>query len=263
MSDSEIDGVLVEPKGSALVITMSNPGRRNAFYPEMRNRMSQVISDAASDSSVRAIILTGEGEHFCSGADLKRVAGADNSALAVRERLKAVHRLLNLIVAGAKPTIAAVEGDAFGAGFSMAVAADVVVAGGGARFGASFVKIGLLPDMGLLRTLPQRIGLARAKRIMMTGRPVEAVEALAIGMVDELAPRGGSLARALEIAEELAQAAPLPLSAIKAALAQGISSLDDVAQLEMNIVPSLADSEDHKAAREAFLNKGSAVFVGR
>ncbi|MDB5422403.1 MAG: putative enoyl-CoA hydratase [Brevundimonas sp.] len=263
MSDASIDGVRVEARGPALIIILSNPGRRNAFYPEMRNRMSQVISDAASDPSVRAIILTGEDGHFCSGADLKRVDGADNSALAVRERLKAVHRLLDLIVAGAKPTIAAVEGDAFGAGFSMAVACDVVVAAEGARFGASFVRIGLLPDMGLLRTLPLRIGLPKAKRIMMTGRPVEADEAFAIGMVDELTPRGEALARAVEVADELARVAPLPLAAIKAALAQGVTSLGDVAQLEMNVVPHLADSEDHRAARAAFLNKSTATFVGR
>lgn len=262
MAETPLDGLILETRGAALVLTMTNPGRRNAFYPAMRNRIAEAMTAAAGDPAVRAIILTGADGHFCSGADLRRVSDADNSPLAVRERLKAVHRLLELIVGGAKPTIAAVEGDAFGAGMSMAAAADVVVAADGARFGASFTRIGLLPDMGLLRTLPQRTGLAMAKRLMMTGRPVLADEAVRIGLADELTPVGGALERALAIAEDYVDVAPLPVAAIKAALAKGVPSLDDVAQFEMTLVPYLAGTQDHLSARAAFFNKQKVTFSG-
>lgn len=258
-----IDGLVVQRRGSALVLTMTNPGRRNAFYPEMRGRIAEAIAAAASDPAVRAIILTGAEGHFCSGADLRRVSDADNGPLAVRERLKSVHRLLELIIGGAKPTIAAVEGDAFGAGMSMAVAADVVVVARGARFGASFAKIGLLPDMGLLYTLPLRVGLARARRLMMTARTIDAEEAVAIGLGDELTAEGAALDRALEVAAEFEASAPLSLAAIKAAMAQGLTGLDDVTRFELNTVPGLANTEDHLAARKAFLAKETVVFVGR
>lgn len=262
MTDA-IDGLVIQRRGPALVLTMTNPGRKNAFYPEMRSRIAEAIAGAASDPAVRAVVLTGAEGHFCSGADLRRVSDADNGPLAVRERLKSVHRLLELIVGGAKPTIAAVEGDAFGAGMSMAAAADVVIAARGARFGASFAKIGLLPDMGLLYTLPLRVGLPKARRLMMTARTIAAEEAAAIGLVDELTVEGGALERALAVAAEFEASAPLSLAAIKAAMAQGLAGIDDVARFELNTVPGLANTEDHLAARKAFLEKSQAVFVGR
>lgn len=261
--NEELDGLRLERRGPALVLTLCNRGRRNAFYPEMRQRMAEAMSGAASDADVRVIILTGEGEHFCSGADLKRVADADNAPLAVRERLKAMHRLLALIVGGAKPVIAAVEGDAFGAGLSMACAADVVVAARGARFGAAFAKIGLLPDMGLLKTLPQRIGLARARRMMMTAETVDAETAVALGLADELVPIGRALDRALEIADEMVGSAPLTLAAIKAALASDLGALDAIMRLELDVVPALVASQDHRDARDAFLAKRAVTFLGR
>src|SRR5579872_5439120 len=120
------DGVQLDQEGCALVITMSNPGRRNAFYPEMRNRMLDVMRGAAADNSVRAIVLTGADGHFCSGADLTRAVAlrdqqpARRGPLAARESLQDVQRLLRVIVAGGRPVIAAVEGDAFGGGMAMA-----------------------------------------------------------------------------------------------------------------------------------------------
>lgn len=257
------DGLKAEVADGVAVLTMSNPGRRNAFYAEMRNRMRQQLQAYASDSSVRVIILTGDDGHFCSGADLKRVAeGASPTVLQIRERMKDVMALLGAIMAGSKPIIAAVEGDAFGAGMSMAVACDVVVAARNARFGASFAKLSLLPDMGLLYTLPQRVGLPKAKRLLMTAAPVSGETAVDIGMADELAEPGQALARAHEIANELKASAPLSMAMIKSAYAKGISSLDAAAQLEFDLVPLLASSQDHKAALQGFLEKKPVSFIG-
>jgi len=156
--------------------------------------------------------------------------------------------------------IAAVEGDAFGAGLSLAVAADFVVCGRGARLGATFAKIGLLPDMGLLHTLPARVGPARARRLMLTGAVIDAEAAASIGMIDELSSQGEALARSLQIAQDLAASAPLAQAMIKSTMA---GDLDQLLARELDIVPLLASSEDHKAAVAAFFNKSQTTFRGR
>lgn len=257
------DGVLEDRRNGSLVIAMTNSGRRNAFHPDMRRRMCDLLIEASRDPSVRVVILTGADGHFCAGADLKRVADADASREALQGRLASMHELLHLIVTGPKPVVAAVEGDAFGAGLSMAVAADVLVASRSARFGASFAKIGLLPDMGLLHTLPLRIGLPTARRLLMTARTVDAQEALTIGLVDELTDPGNALTRALAYAEEIQKAAPLSLAAIKTAFADTPISLEAAMALELDVVPTLMGSEDYRIARDAFLNKTTVRFQGR
>jgi enoyl-CoA hydratase/carnithine racemase len=260
-----VDGLAVETQDGVAVMTMSNPGRRNAFYPEMRLRMRERLEAYASDPAVRVVILTGDEGHFCTGADLKRVAaktGPAPTVLSERERMRAFNGLLTAIVAGGKPVIAAVEGDAIGAGMSMAAACDVVVAARTARFGASFAKLGLFPDMGLIYTLPLRVGQSAARRLMMTAAMVSGEQAAAIGLADELTEPGGALARAREIAETLKQSAPLSLATIKAVLARGVASLDEAIQLEMDFVPLLAASEDHKAALAGFLEKKPVSFAG-
>jgi enoyl-CoA hydratase/carnithine racemase len=262
---SFVDGLAVETQDGVAVMTMSNPGRRNAFYPEMRERMRGQLVDYAVDPAVRVVILTGDGGHFCTGADLKRVAakaGPEPTILSERERMRTFNTLLTAIAAGGKPVIAAVEGDAIGAGMSMAAACDVVVAARNARFGASFAKLGLFPDMGLIYTLPLRVGHARAKRLMMSAAMVSGEEAAAIGLADELAEPGQALAGARAVAATLVQAAPLSLATIKAVLSRGVASLDEAIQLEMDFVPLLAASQDHKAALAGFLEKKPVRFAG-
>jgi enoyl-CoA hydratase/carnithine racemase len=255
------DGVHAEIRGSSGVITLSNPGRRNAFYPEMRQCVIETIEDFNANAAVRTIVITGADGHFCAGADLKRVAQrTDFGPLQVRSNFSTTHKLLQLIVGGDKPVIAAVEGDAFGAGFSMAVACDVVIASETARFGASFAKIGLLPDMGLLYTLPQRMGMPAAKRLMMLAETVDGRKAAEAGIADEAVAPGKAMDRALEWADKFADSAPMSLAFIKSAFAQGIGTLQDAMEAELNIVPLLATSDDHKAALAAFAEKRPFSF---
>lgn len=260
MSDT---GVIWERRGSCLILSMTNPGRRNALHPEMGAALCEGIEAGSEDPEVRAIILTGRDGHFCSGADLTRAAPDPDDREGVRIRMQAAQRLITLIASAPKPVIAAVEGDAFGGGLSIAAACDVIVAAEGARFGAAFVRIGLIPDLGLLHTLPRRIGEARARRLLLTGRPVLCAEAVEVGLADEPAPRGGGLARALEIAAEFDGSAPLSVAAIKTALSRGLASLEAATDFELEVIPALAASEDHAAARSAFLAKTPVRFKGR
>lgn len=254
----------VEIEGGTAFVTMANPGKRNAFTPESRRALTQLLLDLAPRPEIRAIVLHGEGEHFCAGADISRMPKTFDKVpvLHWRENMKDVHRLLKAITGSPKPIIAAVEGDAFGAGMSIAVACDIVIAGETARFGAAFTKIGLLPDMGLLYTLPQRVGLARAKQIMLLSSPTAAPRALEIGMVDELVAPGAALQAAKAAADRIAPLAPLAITMIKSAYARGIHSIEDATALEVDIVPFLQNTADYAEGVTAFREKRAANFTG-
>lgn len=255
--------IIQDQHGLCRVLTISNPGRKNAFHPDMRDELNAALDLGFADPGVRSFILTGANGDFCSGADLARLAAADPSAAAVEERLQSMHGLVRRITGGPKPIIAAVEGVAAGAGLSLAIAADIVIAGRGARFIAAFARVGLFPDMGVLHTLPSRVGLSLARRILMEGREISAGEAVAIGLADGLAGAEGALGAALEAAAGFDHSAPLTLSAVKSALADGYSGINVVLDMERREVPRLSASFDHRAARAAFLSKTTVEFQGR
>jgi enoyl-CoA hydratase/carnithine racemase len=260
---SAIDGVGVELRGAVAILTMTNPGRRNAFYSEMRRRISTLLAEYAVNPDIRAVVLTGADGHFCAGADLNR--GTTQRALTpleVRETMRDVHALLRLMVSGAKPLIAAVEGDAFGAGMSMATACDVVVVAKNARFGAAFTKVGVMPDMGLLYTLPQRVGLPKARQLMMLSEPVGGEAALEIGLADEMTEPGEALERAIAIADRYSGLAPLAVAMTKIALATGVTSIEDAIRLELDLQPMLGSSADCREGFAAFREKRKPVFRG-
>jgi len=262
---SFIDGLKLEKQGCALVMTMSNPGRRNAFYAEMRARMINAMRESAADNDIRAIILTGADGHFCVGADLQRStanANAPKTPMTVRENMKQVHNLLRGITQGSKPFIAAVEGDAFGAGLSMTAASDRVFVSKTARFGAAFSKIGIIPDTGLLYTLPQRVGMACAKDLMFIGEPFSGEKAFQIGLADELVEPGKALEAALAYAQKFADLAPTAIGLTKAALANGITSIDDVMRVELDYLATVVMSADASEGILAFKEKRKPKFTG-
>jgi 2-(1,2-epoxy-1,2-dihydrophenyl)acetyl-CoA isomerase len=262
---SVTDGIQLEQTGSVAIVTMNNPERRNAFFPEMRRKLTATLNELGSDTAVRAIVLTGAGSHFCAGADVSRMRreGASPGALQARENIKEVGQLLRAIAAGSKPVIAAVEGDAVGAGFSMACASDFVVAARNCRFGAAFARLGILPDMGMLYTLPRRVGLAKARQLMMLATMVNGVEATELGIVDQLTGAGEALMHARKLAEQFQDVAPAPVALIKAALADGVNSIEEVLRIERDLQPLLSSTEDAKEGISAFKEKRKPSFMGR
>lgn len=258
------EGVKVERQGTVAIVTMSNPERRNAFYPEMRRQLTATLNALGADTELRAVVLTGDGAHFCAGADTSRMRQAGTpTPIQVRENMKDVAQLLRAIAGGGKPIIAAVEGDAFGAGFAMALACDVVVAARNARFGSVFTKVGLLPDMGMLYTLQQRVGPVKARQLMMLGTPVDGAEAARIGISDELAEPGQALAAALAFAARFDEPAPVVVSLIKGALATGVNSIEDAIRLEYDLQPMLASTQDRIEGMAALKEKRKPRFTGR
>ena len=261
---SEMNGlVLIERREATSIVTFNEPARMNPFSEAMRRQAADILAAEMADRAVRAIVLTGAGGQFSAGGDIRQMAAEERPDPArFKRRLELLHGLVRLVAGGPKPVVAAVEGVAFGAGLSLAAACDFVVAGEGARFGAAFGRIGLTADCGLLWSLPQRIGLGRAKDMMFTGRPVGAEEAVRIGLADRLVPAGTALVAALDKTAEYLDTAPLSIAAMKAGLAEAPCDLESALRLEGHQQPMLGMTADHTEGRHAFLQKRRPHFTG-
>lgn len=254
--------IIVEKHGAVTVLKLNYPEKRNALSMPLREQLSQALQDAIADPQCRAIVLTGEGNHFSSGGDISGFAGVNS--INGRTRMKKTHDLIvKLMVACEKPIIAAVEGHAAGAGMCVAANCDIVVASREAKFTCSFNKIGLLPDLGGLWSIPQRIGMGRAKLLMMTGRMISAQTAMEYGLVEEVCEPGQALETAIALGQEIAQTAPLTNGFVKAAMARGPMKFNELLDLETDMQGLLFGTEDFQEGRTAFLEKRKPVFQGR
>jgi 2-(1,2-epoxy-1,2-dihydrophenyl)acetyl-CoA isomerase len=255
------EGVLCTRRDGAVILTLHAPAFRNACSVDMRKALLSYLEEASADAECRFIVLTGAGGHFCSGGRLPADAVPDPER--TRRNVAVLQRIASILYRGPKPTVAAVEGLAFGAGLSFALACDHLVAGEGARFCASFARVGLMPDTGLAWTLPQRVGAARARNMLLTAREVHGPEALAIGLVDALVPAGEALTQALEAGARYGDVAPLAVAATKRVLGDGHASLEAVLAAEAVEQPQLTLSADYAEGRAAFREKRKPVFGGR
>ncbi len=246
-----------ERNGATAMLTLDYPERRNALAMPMRQRLVDALEAIEADRDLRAIVITGAGGTFSAGGDISGMNVTDLAA--GRERFRLTHRLVRLLVKGSKPVIAAVEGWCVGAGLSIAMCCDTVVAADDARFAAGFGKIGLVADLGLLHTLPARIGQGRARQVFLYGEQIDAARAEAIGMIDRVVAPGTALQVALARAALFHAAAPLPIAMTKQYLAAG---LDAALEWERDTQSMLFLTADHAEGRAAFLGKRSPIFGG-
>ncbi|ROM33951.1 enoyl-CoA hydratase [Pseudomonas poae] len=252
------DAVLLERRGSLAILMLNLPHKRNALAAELYLQLAEHLQALQDDPQCRAVILSGS-PNFCAGGELD---GLDVNPQNMRANMRQGHRVIRAVVTGRLPIIAAVQGAAFGAGLSLASACDFVVAEGNSQFGAVYGKVGVMPDWGVLWTLPQRVGMARCKRMVMFSQVLDGSQAHAIGLVDELAEPGKALEKAIEMASKLAAAAPGPLAATKALIARA-QNLDTLLDWEADSQAVLIASEDFAEGRDAFFAKRKAVFKGR
>jgi 2-(1,2-epoxy-1,2-dihydrophenyl)acetyl-CoA isomerase len=190
--------------GLVATVTLNRPEKLNALTLEMREALRDHFARIRFDDSIRAVIVTGTGGNFCSGADVTRMNQAQDIR-GDRQRLQAgSHAFIRTMHAMEKPIIAAVPGVAVGIGWSIALACDIVVAAEDARFGAVFRRIGLAPDGGMTWFLARRIGVPRAKELAFSGRIIGAEEAFRVGLVEHLVPAAELLAKAKDLAADLA-----------------------------------------------------------
>lgn len=244
-------------EGATAILTLDQPARRNALSVAMRRALLEAFERIEPERTIAAVVITGSAGNFCSGGDLSDMAVPDIAA--GRERFRLTHRLVRLILGGAKPVIAAVEGFAAGAGLSLAALCDTVIAGENACFVAGFGKVGLIADLGLLHTLPRRVGEGRARQILLYGERLAASEAFRIGLADQIVPPGTALAAALARARLLSEQAPLPIALTRAFLAAG---LDEALAHEREMQTMLFLSADHAEGKEAFLARRPPRFEG-
>jgi 2-(1,2-epoxy-1,2-dihydrophenyl)acetyl-CoA isomerase len=239
-----------ERQGGLLRLTLNVPGKRNALTDVLRAELREAIGSAQDDPSVSAIILCGAGGGFSSGGDISAMTSDPDVA---RRRMAILHDIARMLIAGRKPTVAAVAGPAFGAGFSLALCCDVVVADTSAKFCASFGRIGLPPDLALGWTLPARIAPAKARQLLLSGRVVEAREAGVLGIADEVVEPAYLMETAERWAKEMSANLPGPKGHLKALLA--LDALERVLAAEMESYVACLGSEEHRSAREAFLSR--------
>jgi 2-(1,2-epoxy-1,2-dihydrophenyl)acetyl-CoA isomerase len=242
-------------------LTLCRPAARNALDMTMRAELAQLLATLHDDTSARALILTGAGECFCAGGDLRAMREAHRPPHASRARVKAVHRWLRDLVNLEIPVIAAVDGAAYGAGFSLALAADFVLATPRARFCAVFGRIGLVPDLGMFHLLPRIVGLARAKELIYSARVLPASEAHALGIVYALHEPQALLPAARALAARFTHASREALGLSKNILNQS-HHLDQHAleDLECHAQALCMDTDYYREAVRRTLGKEGVAF---
>jgi enoyl-CoA hydratase/carnithine racemase len=253
------EALLVERIGNIAQITMNLPRTRNALTGPLYTGLAAELARLQDDAAVRAIVLGG-GRHFCTGGDL---GDLDVSPLEMRREMAHGHRIIRLLAGGPWPVVAAVEGNAYGAGFSLALACDFVVADEDTSFCAAFGRVGLAPDYGLMWSLPQRVGIGTAREILMLCEAIPGDRARQLGLVDRLVPRGTVLEEALKLAGRLALAPPGSMAATKAALARAPMQLDPMLAWEADTQALLVNSGDFAEGVQAFREKRSPRFTGK
>ena len=256
--------LVCETTGSgAAILRMNAPERLNAISNEMKEGLIESLTRCFLSDECPAIVITGSGGNFSAGGDIRSAWPApEELAQSLRHRLGRLHELIRLICCAPKPVIACVEGKAFGAGMSLAIACDAVVASPDAQFCAAFGRVGLIPDAGMLYTLPRRVGAARAQHLMLSARTIAGAEALEMGVADRLAPAVELSACALDEARRLSGIAPLAFAAIKSLGNTGPASLEQAFAEELRLQPLLAMTNDNNEARAAFAQRRNPVFRG-
>ncbi|MFN3618027.1 MAG: enoyl-CoA hydratase-related protein [Aquabacterium sp.] len=208
--------LLTQTHGKTLVMTLSGPGNRNALSPQVHAAGIEALNMAESNPDIGAVVITGAGEHFCSGGDLQRLRQQRAHDLAGQAAvLRSFHDWVLALRAFPKPVLAAVEGHASGAGVSLALACDAVCAASDAHFHLSHIRAGLSPDGGLSMHLVRALGRQRAWMAMALGDTHTAADWLAWGLVHSLSEPGQALSRALAVAEQLSAQAPGAIAAMK------------------------------------------------
>lgn len=247
--------------GGVAVITLNAPAKRNALIPEVRKGLLAALDELDADASCRAIVITGAGGYFCAGGDISNTGPL--TALDVRGRIKLQQRLIDKIVHHTKPIFAAVEGPAFGAGFALAAACDFVIADATASFCAAYGKIGVMADLGLFWSLPQRVNIGTFREIVMFCEVIPALQAKTMGIADHVAPEGRALDLARERAARLAVAATVSISFTKALLARGPLDLQTVFAAEIDGQAVLSTTDDARDGMRAFAERRPAQFKGQ
>jgi enoyl-CoA hydratase len=241
------------------VLTINRPERRNALNLDVKRRLADIVEELEADPAVCVVILTGAQGVFVAGTDIAEMAAMTPTEHSLRE----TDRMFTVLRRFPKTLIAAVEGYALGGGCELALACDMIVAGGKAKFGQPEIRVGIMPGAGGTQRLLRTVGRYRAMKLILTGEPVTADEALSMGMLSEVVPDGTALGRAVELAETILRMPPLAVLAIKEVMRLGQDvPLETALALERKTFQLLFDTGDQKEGMRAFLEKRNALYSG-
>lgn len=218
--ENAVDAVVIERRGAVAVIRLNQPETMNAISPEVKAGLGAGVPALVDDPAVRCIVITGTGNAFCAGGDLRNMK--DRRAPQVMERMQQTYAWVERLVNGRTPVVAAVNGAAAGAGFSLAMLCDLVLVSDTASFRAGFPNIGAAPDLGLAYTLPRVIGVQRARELLLTNRRVTADEAVALGIALRAVPAASLMDEAMALATTIATGPSLSLGLTKMLLNEAL-----------------------------------------
>ncbi len=257
----ETELVLAEMRGNVALVTLNRPDKRNAINDALRGDLMHVIDWAERDPAVRALVLTANGKGFCAGGDISGMRerlSAPQGRVAMNgwSRQRRTHHLITMLHGMSKPTVAAVNGAAAGLGCDLALCCDFVIGSRDATFVMSYVLRGLIPDGGGMYFLPRRVGLARAKQLIFTGRMLTADEALDINMIEQVAEPTKLLDDALKMAEAMTAGSPDAVALAKSIMDQGFeSTVEEVFALGSQAQAICYTTDSHRDAVSAFLDR--------
>lgn len=260
MSDAAL--VLSARDGAVATLTINRPDKRNALSVAVRRAFLEAFVPLSSDPTVRVIVVTGAGDKaFVAGADISEFASRTTveqyEAMRAPSPLEAIER-------SPKPVIAAINGFCLGGGLELAMACDFRIAADHALFGQPEINLGIIPGGGGTQRLPRLIGLGQAMKMVLTGEPIGADEALRVGLVQEVVARESLMARVHELATTIARKSPVALAAAKEATRASVqSSLAEGLRIETGLYLLAFSSDDKREGVSAFLEKRSPQFTGR
>ena len=259
------DTVRYETDGAVATVTLNRPDALNAMSGELLDALLGRVQQAADDESVRCVVLTGAGRAFCSGGDLRGIGAGDAlDPLANAAQLRRFEETSRLLAEMPKPTIAAVNGAAAGAGFSLALAADLRLAAEGARFVTAFARVGLTGDFGGSWQLARIAGLARAKELYLLGNQLDAPAAHRLGIVTRVVPADALAEEATALARRLADGPTAAYARMKRNFAHGAEhGFAEALTVEAEGMIAASRTEDFRNAAAAFLERREPEFVGR
>ncbi len=257
--------VLYWVEGPIAFITLNRPEVKNTFSTEMITLWREFLETAGGDSSVRVIIVTGKGDTFCSGGDIREMSEGRLRLWEMKRFLwEGVHRIALTLEDVDKPVIAAINGAAMGAGLDMALMCDLRVCSDQAKLSESYILLGLVPGDGGAYFLPRLVGIGKALELLLTGDVLTPEEALNIGLVNRVVPHARLMEETKKLAEKIASKPPLAVRMMKRAVYQAQSS---TLRAHLDYISSqlalLSETQDHQEAAKAFVEKRRPVFKGQ